>query len=460
MMQKISLNAEKSQPISFKRIVIIALPLVLNSFAQVIMSVVDRLFLVQYDVLQSAATGSASMVAMTVIAPVAAIVAFADNMVAQHYGAKQWDQMARPVWTALGVAALMSVGLLALRPLVGQVFGWFGHEPALVTYEKTYMNFIFIAGIIGLLASGFFSYFAGTGQTGKMMVATLAGNGVNMALNWTLIFGQGPFPELGITGAGWATVAGSGVSLVIILGFYVAAGRSQPLLLTPVWDADVLARLWRFGLPAGVQRVVDMGSFTVLILAFGRISAQVALATGLAMQIKSVVYMPVMALARSGAIIAGQERGAKNFAAINALVRRVLLLTVSYSVGAMVIFWLWPDHLMSFFESKKEPERWQEVLALARPLMIISGFIFIPDAFYNVYAQLLRAMGDSVFIMKTYFIVAPLTLVLPTVVLMQLPYAWVPQALYSTIAVFVGALWGVFGWRYRSGLWKAHKVIA
>jgi Na+-driven multidrug efflux pump len=158
-------------------------------------------------------------------------------------------------------------------------------------------------------------------------------------------------------------------------------------------------------------------------------------------------------------LLLGKKRGANNFTTIKVLVQRVLMLTVSYSIVMLVIFWLFPDQLMNFFENKKEPQRWQEVLDLARPLMIISGLIFIPDAFYNVYSQLLKAMGDSVFIMKTYFIVSPLTLVLPAIFLMRLEHSWVSSVLYSMIAVFVIILWIVFGLRYKSGLWKVHNVI-
>lgn len=459
MTQNIRLNAEDAQHISFKRIFLIALPLVLHGLSFTIMSFADRLFLVRYDVLQSAASGSAVMVAMTVTGPINAIILFSSNMVAQYYGAKRFDMLATPIWTSLAFAGVMSVVLLIITPFFGNIFSLFGHSDEMIFYEKTYIKYIFASGILVMFTSALLNYFTGTGQTIKVMTVAVVANAVNIWLDWALIFGHGPFPEMGIAGAGLATVIGNVVALMLSFVFYWLASRKEKSLLKPVFDRDVLRRMLHFGLPSGLQMALEMGAFTVMILAFARISPEVAVATGLAFQIQSFVYMPVVSLASGGAIIAGQERGAKNFTTLKVLVQRILILTVSYSVVAMAIFWLFPDQLVSFFENKKEPQRWQEVLDIARPLMLITGVWLIPDAFYNVYMQILKAVGDGVFIMKAYLIAAPLLIVLPAVILMRLDYSWVVPVIYGTTIVYVVVLWAVFGLRYRSGLWSENKVI-
>jgi MATE family multidrug resistance protein len=459
MTQNIRLNTEEAQHISYKRIFFIALPLVLHGLSFTIMSFADRLFLVQYDVSQSAASGSALMVAITVTGPINAIILFGSNMVAQYYGAKRFNMLATPIWTSLVFAGVMSVVLLAIIPLFGNIFHFFGHSSEMVYYEKAYIKYIFASGILVMFTSAFLNYFTGTGQTIKVMMVAVIANMVNIGLDWGLIFGHGPFPEMGIKGAGLATVLGNVVALTLSFGFYWLASRKEKSLLKPVFDWDVLRRMLHFGLPAGFQMMLEMGAFTVMILAFARISPEVAVATGLAFQIQSFVYMPVVSLASGGAIIAGQERGAKNFHTLKLLVNRILLLTLSYSVVAMAIFWLFPDQLVNFFENKKEPQRWQEVLDIARPLMLITGVWLIPDAFYNVYMQILKAVGDGVFIMKAYIIVAPLVVVLPAIFLMRLDYSWVVPVIYGTTIVYVVVLWAVFGLRYKSGLWSGNKVI-
>ncbi len=459
MTQNIQLNAEEAQHISYRRIFLIALPLVLHGLSFTLMSFADRLFLIRYDVLQSAASGSAVMVAMTVTGPINAIILFSSNMVAQYYGAKRFDMLARPIWTSLAFAAVMSVVLLAIMPFFGSIFHFFGHAPEMIYYEKSYIKYIFASGILVMFSSTFLNYFTGTGQTIKVMTVAVVANIVNIGLDYALIFGHGPFPEMGIRGAGLATVIGNVVALGMGFGFYWQASRKNKELMKPVFDRDVLKRMLHFGLPSGFQMMLEMGAFTVMILAFARISPEVAVATGLAFQIQSFVYMPVVSLAGGGAIIAGQERGAKNFTTLKVLVNRILILTVSYSVVAMAIFWLFPDQLVNFFENKKEPQRWQEVLDIARPLMLITGVWLIPDAFYNVYMQILKAVGDGVFLMITYTIVAPLTIILPAIFLMRLDHSWVPAVLYGTTIVYVVVLWIVFGLRYKSGAWSKNKVI-
>jgi MATE family multidrug resistance protein len=459
MTQNIRLNTKKTKHISYWRILIIALPLVVDGLAFTVMSFTDSLFLIRYDVLQAAASSSAVMVALTFTSPINAIILFGSNMVAQYYGAKRFDMIATTIWTSLAFALVMTVVLLAIMPMVSHVFNLFGHSAELMVHQKVYIRYIFVGAIIGFFNTAFLNYFMGIGQTIKVMMVAIISNVVNIWLNWGLIFGNGSFPEMGIQGAGVATVISSIVALTFSFSFYLVASGKHKSLLKPMFDFDVLRRLWHFGLPSGFQMGIEMGAYTVMILVFASISPEVAVATGLVFEIQSFVYMPVVSLASGGAIIAAQERGAKNFAVLKMLVRRVLVITVSYSMVGLIIFWCFPDQIVNFFENTKEPERWAEVLKIARPLILITGVWLIPDAFYNVYLQMLQAMGDGVFIMKMFAIVTPLTIIVPSLILMQLEYNWVVSILYSTIILYVVVLWIIFGLRYRSGLWKQHSVI-
>ncbi len=455
----IRLKKKENKHISYLRILILALPLVVDGLAFTVMSFTDSLFLIRYDVLQAAASSSAVMVALTFTSPINAIILFGSNMVAQYFGAKRFDMMATTIWTSLAFAAVMSVVLLAIMPLVSQVFDLFGHAPELMMHQKVYLKYIFAGAIIGLFNTAFLNYFMGIGQTIKVMLVAIISNMVNIWLNWGLIFGHSFFPEMGIRGAGVATVISSIVALALSFSFYLAASGKYKALLKPAFDLDVLRRLWHYGLPSGFQMGIEMGAFTVMILVFASISPEVAVATGLVFEIQSFVYMPVVSLASGGAIIAAQERGAQNFSTLKMLVRKVTFITVGYSLIGLILFWSFPDHIVNLFENTKEPERWAEVLKIARPLILITGVWLIPDAFYNVYLQMLQAMGDGVFIMKVFAIVTPLTMVVPALILMQLEHSWVVPVLYSTIIWYVVVLWIIFGVRYKSGKWKVHNVI-
>ena len=79
-------------------------------------------------------------------------------------------------------------------------------------------------------------FFSGRGQTWTVLGIEAAGTGLNVALALVLIFGRAGFPELGIAGAGWATVAGSWTSAFVAPRALAAAQIPQGIQ-HPAWLA-------------------------------------------------------------------------------------------------------------------------------------------------------------------------------------------------------------------------------
>src|SRR5438477_218870 len=87
-----------------------------------------------------------------------------------------------------------------------------GHTPALQALEVVYLRCLCFAALPMLVMAAVNGFFSGRGQTWTVLGIEAAGTAVNVALALVLIFGRSGFPELGIAGAGWATVTGSWTS--------------------------------------------------------------------------------------------------------------------------------------------------------------------------------------------------------------------------------------------------------
>src|SRR6185436_20754024 len=96
-----------------------------------------------------------------------------------------------------------------------------GHSPALQALEVEYLVCLAFAALPMLLLGAVNGFFSGRGQTWTVLGIEAFGTGVNVLLALVLIFGRLGFPEMGIAGAGWATVAGSWVSALFALALFL-----------------------------------------------------------------------------------------------------------------------------------------------------------------------------------------------------------------------------------------------
>ena len=176
-----------------------------------------------------------------------------------------------------------------------------------------------------------------------VMVVTLAGTGVNILLDYLLIFGHAGFPEMGISGAGWASVTAGCVQLVSY-AVLVFGGRYRRPYKTLSWrpDAKAFWALIRFGLPSGVQFFIDMVGFTGFILLVGRLGRNELAATNLAINVNTIAFMPMIGIGITVSVLVGQALGRNDPRLARASVRSAFDMTILYMGTVAVLFFFVP----------------------------------------------------------------------------------------------------------------------
>src|SRR5262249_21262830 len=145
----------------------------------------------------------------------------------------------------------------------------------------------------------------GRGQTMTVLVIEGVGTAVNAALALALIFGRAGFPELGIEGAGWATVAGSWASALLALA----------LLFRPKYRAEFATlRGWRperelYGRPGGMQVFFGGFVFLVSIQLVGRLGEAAVGAPTLTIRLNMVAFLPMFGLGQAVSVLVGRRLG-------------------------------------------------------------------------------------------------------------------------------------------------------
>lgn len=289
----------------------------------------------------------------------------------------------------LSAAAAISMGLVFLR-WAPAILGFFGPEAGVLELGSGYMRLMvpgFIAMFISLvIAAGL----RGAGDTRTPMKINLGVNMLNVLGNYLLIFGPGPFPAMGVAGAGLATslsrTIGAGF-LVYLIIYKHPLLRMQGLGLKLRFD--LIGKVLDIGLPAsGEQLVMRLGQ-----LFYERMVASLGTAAYAAHQValkaEAFSYMPGFGLAVATATVVGKNLGAgqPEEASAGAHESWKMGLVIMGSMG--LIFFFFPHNLMRLFVD--DPE----IIELGAGCLRIVAFAQLPMATHFIYSWGLRGAGET-----------------------------------------------------------------
>ena len=290
----------------------IAGPLILSTATHSVQMFVDRMFLSWYSPASIAAAMPAGMLSFALFSLFIGTAGYATTFVAQYSGAGMRDRIGPVVWQGMYVAAIGGIFCTALAPASGWVFRLIGHAPAVQELEAAYLRILCLGAFFPVASTALGGFFSGRGKVWPVMWINVAATAVNVTLNYLLIFGVGRFPEMGIRGAAVATVASQafafGLYLTLILRRSVAVQYCTRRFRL---DVSLFRRLLRFGVPSGIQYLVDFGGFTVFLMVVGRIGTPELAATNIAFNINSLAFMPMLGLGMAVNVLVGQYIGDK-----------------------------------------------------------------------------------------------------------------------------------------------------
>lgn len=200
------------------------------------------------------------------------------------------------------IALVIGGGLLLLEGFLGAFNLSEELRPLALPYYR-----IQIAGfMVVMLFNTFKQYTEGMGDTQIPMYITLAGNLINIGLNYLLIYGKGGFPEWGLYGAGIATLVSRVVMLVAIVTATALLPRYRDILerlrsLRLSWR-EGMAPLLRLGTPVALQMGMEAASFSVAVILVARISTSALAAHQIIATISTLGFMVYYGIGSATAI--------------------------------------------------------------------------------------------------------------------------------------------------------------
>src|SRR5712691_104687 len=265
---------------------------------------------------------------------------------------RQQDAAALAVHGAViggGMAALFSAILLVAGP---SIYALMSGEGPIRAAAIEYSNAIFAGALAYWLLSTLTSVVRGTGQATVLAVVYIAAEILHILLVPTLVFGIGPIPAFGITGAGIATVTSFTVS-TLVLAWYLAYGRTAVTFslrgVRLTWRA--FREILRVGAPMSLQPFLNNLMLALLTGFVGSLGATALAGFGAAVRLEYVLYPLTFGLGAGLLAMVGTNIGAGQPARAARIAWTGAALAASVTGGIGLLGVTWPEAWVAFFSA-------------------------------------------------------------------------------------------------------------
>jgi MATE family multidrug resistance protein len=375
----------------------LGLPLAGSHLAQMALHVTDVVMMGRYGVVPLAAVvlGASSFFIVYVLGSGFAKAVM--PMVAAALGRGDEAQVRRDTRMGIWLSILFGV-------LVFPVFWWsrpillaLGQDPEVSAIAESYLRLVGLGMVPALVVTVLQSYLSALGRTQIVLWVTLVAVGVNVTVNYALIFGNWGFPELGAQGAAVATVTVQVLSL-LALGLY--AGLLPSLrrfhLFQRFWRPDwqAMRLVWRLGVPIGLTGLAEGGLFHASALMMGWIGTVELAAHGIALEVAALTFMLHVGLSSAATIRIARFDGRGDRVALKAAAKIAVAISTGVAVASVVLFVSLPEPIVSLFLDLKKPES-AAILAYGSVLLMLAALFQLADALQVMALGLLRGVQDT-----------------------------------------------------------------
>ncbi len=281
--------------------------------------------------------------------------------------------------------------LLALWPAARMIFILLGHNPNVQELEVAYFQITLVSAAPALLVASLANFFIGIHRSKVLMFAAVGAMVLNALFNYLLIFGRLGLPALGLAGAAWGTVLANFLQAGFLLWIYWSR-RVRMEFGTAIWRVDFSAmrRIFRIGLPAGIQTIFDTFSWgVVLTYMIGLFGTVHLAATTIAVRLMHLAFMPPLGLGMALTAFVGRSVGEGDLGRAQRQVSLAFKVNLAYMVAVGLVFVFFRGPLMGLFTEHAE------IVRLGGRMLICAAVFQVFDAMAITYIHALRGAGDT-----------------------------------------------------------------
>jgi len=436
-----------------RSLMLLAVPMVLEVSLESVFAVVNIFWVGRLGPGAVATVGLTEAMFSTIYALGMGLGIGATAMVARRIGEKQPDLAARAAVQAIILGVLVAIPVA----LVGGVFApdllrLMGASEDVVAAGHGYPRVLFAGNGVILLLFLVNAIFRGAGDPAIALRSLWLANLCNLVLDPFLIFGIGPFPRMGVTGAAVATTLARGIGVLYQFHRLAAPGKRFTIHRHHLGlEPDTAIRLLRLSGTGILQILIATTSWIGLVRVISSFGSSVLAGYTIGMRVIMFAILPSWGMANAAATMVGQSLGAGKPDRAESAVWRAGLYNLAFLGGIGVLFLALAPLIVSAFTSEPEVARY----AVPCLRIVSAGFVFY--AYGMVLTSAFNGAGDTW---------TPTYLNLFCFWLWEIPLAWVlsrrtslgPSGAFLAVAVAFSTLAVVSVVIFRKGQWKNRVV--
>jgi MATE family multidrug resistance protein len=442
-----------AQRATLRTLLTLATPIVLSRASQTVVGLSDAIMVAHLGASALAATSTGASNAFSLLIFPMGITFIVSSFSSQLFGRGDLVSARRYGWYGLVVAGLTQVLCFVSIPFFGPVVELLPYEADVKALMTAYLGWRIVSGGAAIGIEALANYYGGLGRTVPGMVVNLVAMGLNVVLNFVLINGLGPVPQLGVVGAALASTLSTAVAFAGFFVFFLREGKGLP---APQLSGAEFGRMLRFGLPSGFNWFFEFLAFIFFVnVVVAGLGTPAVAALNSVIALNSVSFMPSFGVASAGAVLVGQAIGAGRKDDVGHVVKLSAGTAAVWMTFAGLLYLFIPHVLLIPFA---RGEGGAEVLRFGVRMLMVSAAWQLFDASATTLAECLRAAGDTLYPLVVRLVIAWVVFV---------PGAWFTVRHFGGgdigamlwLVTYIGLLALVLFVRFRSGKWRAMQLI-
>jgi putative MATE family efflux protein len=441
-----------SGPIS-RALGLLAIPMMLEMAMEAVFAVVDIAFVSRLGTAAIAAVGLTEALITVLYAIAIGLGMGVTAMISRRVGARDplaaAYVMGQAIWVGGAVALVIgtigvmhAADLLRMMGASDEVVGTGKGFTAVLSGGSATILYLF------LLNAGF----RGAGDAPVALRSLTLANGLNILLDPCLIFGLGPFPEMGVTGAAVATTLGRGVGVAYLFWYlFSGKGRLSFRLVNLAVSPALIGRMIRISAGGIGQFLIATSSWIAIIRVIALYGSAPIAAYTIAIRLIEFVFLPAWGLGNAAATLVGQNLGAARPDRAESSVWTASRYNVAFMTVLGGIFIVFAQPIVALFASDPEIQRYGvsclRILGLGYPMYAV-GMIVV---------QALNGAGDTRTPSLLNFVVFWMTQI-PLAYWLATSAAFGPNGVFMAIVCSESLLTILAVLVFRRGKWRLQEV--
>ncbi|MCF8259412.1 MAG: MATE family efflux transporter [Melioribacteraceae bacterium] len=436
-----------------KAIFLLAIPMILELIMESTFAVVDIYFVGRLGASAVATVGLTETYLFLLYSICMGLAMAVTAIVARRIGEKEHEKA--------GVVAVQSIfiGILGSLPFViagiffsKELLALMGGDDWSLAIGYRYTQWMLGGNFVIMLLFVINAIFRGAGDAAIAMRVLWLANGLNLILDPILIFGWGPFPEMGIEGAAIATNLGRGAAVIYQLYCLLKGGKHIKISKNQIkLHLESIKKIVKTSLGGIGQMIVAMTSWIFIMRIIAEFGSNAVAGTTIAIRIMMFTMMPAWGMSNAAATLVGQNLGADQPERAEKSVWISGFWNMLFLVSISVVFFLFSENLVSIFTD--EPE----VIKIGGGWLRIISYSYFIYGWWMVAVQAFNGAGDTI---------TPTKINLVFFWLIQIPLSYVMATVWGM--GYSGVFWAIFIsetsvglftiWLFTRGKWKNVKV--